>query len=137
MLTVHGLPTDENPNGTWYVDAGLGDALYEPLPLLPGTYEQRPFRLGLEETPDGVGDWHLTHDPGGSFRGMAWRSAPVEMDAFADRHAWLSTSPESGFVRFLVVLRRATRAASTCSRGSRSDASATVPWTPRSPPRPT
>ena len=34
VLTVRGLPTDANPGGTWYVDAGLGDGLHEPLPLL-------------------------------------------------------------------------------------------------------
>jgi N-hydroxyarylamine O-acetyltransferase len=30
VLTVDGLPNDANPEGVWYVDAGLGDALYEP-----------------------------------------------------------------------------------------------------------
>ena len=92
--------------GTWYVDVGLGDALHDPLPLVAGTYEQPPFRLGLEETPGGVGDWHLTHDPAGGFTGMAWRSAPAAMDAFAERNVHLSTSPESGFVKTLTVQRR-------------------------------
>ena len=106
VLTVRGLPADANPGGEWYVDVGLGDALHEPLPLVPGTYEQGPFRLGLERTPDGVGDWHLTHDRAGSFPGMAWRSASAEVDAFAARHEWLSTSPESGFVKTFAVQRR-------------------------------
>ena len=106
VLTVSGLPTEVNPSGEWYVDAGLGDALHEPLPLVAGTYTQGPFHLSLEETPDGVGDWHLTHDPAGTFVGMSWRDAPATMDAFAERHAWLSTSPESGFVRTLVAQRR-------------------------------
>jgi arylamine N-acetyltransferase len=60
----------------------------------------------LEETPGGVGDWHLVHDPAGSFPGMAWRSASTEMDAFAERHRWLSTSSESGFVKILSAQRR-------------------------------
>jgi arylamine N-acetyltransferase len=106
VLTVHGLPTDDNPNGVWYVDVGLGDALHEPLPLVAGTYEQGPFRLALAETPNGVGDWHLAHDPLGSFTGMAWRSAPCGMDAFAERHGWLSAAPESSFVRVLTAERR-------------------------------
>jgi arylamine N-acetyltransferase len=106
VLTVRGLPTDTNPGGTWYVDAGLGDALHEPIPLLAGQYRQGPFVLVLDETPGAVGDWHLTHDPAGSFAGMSWRSAATGMDAFADRHAWLSTSPESGFVRVLTAQRR-------------------------------
>jgi N-hydroxyarylamine O-acetyltransferase len=106
VLTVHGLPTDPNPGGDWYVDAGLGDALYEPLPLLAGTYEQPPLRFTLEATPGGVGDWHFTHDAGGSFTGMVWRSEPTSIDAFADRNVFLSTSPESGFVKVLTVQRR-------------------------------
>ncbi|HXH56259.1 arylamine N-acetyltransferase family protein [Iamia sp.] len=106
VLTVWGMPTDANPDGTWYVDAGLGDALHEPLPLLAGPYDQGPFHLLLHETPGEVGDWHLTHDPAGGFAGMAWRSAPAETDAFAAQHAWLSTSPESGFVKVLTVQRR-------------------------------
>jgi arylamine N-acetyltransferase len=106
VLTVRGLPTDENPNGTWYVDAGLGDALHEPTPLVAGVHEQGPFRLSIEATPGGVGDWHLTHDPAGGFTGMSWRAERTKMEAFAATNEWLSTAPESGFVRVLTVQRR-------------------------------
>ena len=106
VLTVSGLPSGDNPSGTWYVDVGLGDALHEPLPLRAGTYVQGPFTLVLHETPDGGGDWHLAHDPAGSFTGMAWRSEAAGMRAFADRHEWLSTSQESGFVKVLSAQRR-------------------------------
>jgi hypothetical protein len=44
VLTVRELPSDENPLGIWYVDAGLGDALHEALPLAAGDYER--FRHG-------------------------------------------------------------------------------------------
>ena len=63
VLTVTSLPSDVNPSGQWYVDTGLGDALYEPLPLVPGTYVQEPFRLTLERTDDQ--SWTLVHDPAG------------------------------------------------------------------------
>jgi N-hydroxyarylamine O-acetyltransferase len=106
VLTARGLPTAGNPDGVWYVDVGLGDALHEPLPLVAGSYHQGPFHLVLDQTTNAVGDWHLTHDPAGSFPGMAWRAEPAELDAFAERHAWLSTSPESGFVKVLAVQRR-------------------------------
>jgi arylamine N-acetyltransferase len=106
VLTVGGLPTEANPRGVWYVDAGLGDALHDPLPLVAGAYRQEPFDLVIDETPGAVGDWHLTHDPAGGFTGMSWRSARAGMDDFAGRHQWLSTSPESGFVKVLAAVRR-------------------------------
>lgn len=106
VLLVEGLPTDANPHGNWYVDAGLGDALYEPLPLVAGDYQQSPMRFELTESNDGIGDWHLSHDPTGSFAGMSFRLGAVSIDAFRARHAYLSTSPESGFVRVLTAQRR-------------------------------
>lgn len=106
VLTVRGLPDEANHDGVWYVDAGLGDALHEPLPLVAGEHVQGPFRLALERTSDGIGDWHLTHDPAGSFTGMSWRDEPATIDAFAARHEWLSTAPESGFVKVLCVQQR-------------------------------
>ncbi|HEX3841986.1 MAG TPA: arylamine N-acetyltransferase [Acidimicrobiales bacterium] len=97
VLSVSGLPSDENPSGTWYVDAGLGDALYEALPLAAGTYEQAPFHLGLNEAEGVTGEWHLAHDPSGGFVGMSWTTAEAEMADFTVKHQWLSTSPDSGF----------------------------------------
>ena len=47
VLLVSGLPSSENPEGRWYVDAGLGDAIHEPLPLVPGTYPQGPHTFVL------------------------------------------------------------------------------------------
>jgi N-hydroxyarylamine O-acetyltransferase len=37
---------------------------------------------------------------------MAWLAAPTTMDAFTERHATLSASPGSPFVRWLVLQRR-------------------------------
>ena len=99
VLTVAGLPTSENPGGIWYVDAGLGDALHEPLPLVAGTYRQGPLTFGLAESTGDVGDWHFTHDPLGSFASMSFNSSTTEMGLFENRHQYLSTSPGSGFVQ--------------------------------------
>ncbi len=108
VLMAHGLPTGTNPGGDWYVDAGLGDGLHEPLPLLAGTYAQGPMTFVLAATDDGVGDWHLDHDPSGSFGGMSFRAEPVDMAVFAERHRFLSTSPESSFAGTVTAqLRRA------------------------------
>ena len=106
VLTVDGLAAADNPSGRWYVDAGLGDAMHEPLPLTPGAYRQEPFRLVLEERRDEWCDWHLTHDPAGGFVGMGWTSAAATHDDFAAKHQWLSTAPESGFVQIAMVERR-------------------------------
>jgi N-hydroxyarylamine O-acetyltransferase len=97
VLTVTGLPTDEHPAGSWYVDVGLGDALHEPMPLTPGVARQGPFRLELAQTADG---WHLQHDRAGGFPGMTWSAAATDGDEpFLTQHRRLSTSPDSGFVK--------------------------------------
>ena len=106
VLVVGGLPTAENPAGNWYVDAGLGDALYEPLPLKEGTYQQEPMTFGLAETPGGVGDWQFTHDPRGSFASMSFRSSTGALDEFKNTHEQLSTSPDSGFVQVVIAENR-------------------------------
>ncbi|MEZ0073832.1 N-hydroxyarylamine O-acetyltransferase [Planotetraspora sp. GP83] len=105
-LTVSGLPTEGNPGGDWLVDAGLGDGIHEPLPLVEGVYEQGPFRYGLRRSESEPGGWRFEHDPRGSFVGMDFGLEPVEMAAFEAKHEHLSTSPESGFVRVPAVQRR-------------------------------
>lgn len=129
VLTVGGLPTDENPEGQWYVDAGLGDALYEPLPLRPGRYRQGPLVFELTATPGGIGDWHFTHDPEGSFASMGFRSATASLDEFAETHRHLSTSPDSGFVRNVIAQRRQENGVSwirSLTRGTRDHAGVTT-----------
>ena len=80
-LVVEGLPTDSNPGGRWWVDAGLGDALHDPMPLQDGVVAQGPMRFGMAVVrADGVGDWHLTHDTSGSFTGVSLVDRPVAMD---------------------------------------------------------
>jgi len=113
VLTVHDLPTGANPDGVWHVDAGLGDALHEPLPLRPATYTQGPFRFRIERTSGGAGDWTLINDPSGGFHGMTWRSETAVMRDFAAHHRFLSTSPESGFTRVFTVQRRDAAGADT------------------------
>ncbi|MFJ8580543.1 arylamine N-acetyltransferase [Micromonospora sp. NPDC093277] len=105
VLTVGLLPSDANPGGVWYVDAGLGDALHDPLPLVAGRHDQPPFGLSLEPAADKSG-WHLTHDPGGGFTGMTWTLAHARWADFEAKHHWLSTSPESGFVQVAMAERR-------------------------------
>ncbi|MEV7807500.1 arylamine N-acetyltransferase [Microbispora sp. NPDC088329] len=105
-LTVSGLPTDANPGGRWLVDAGLGDAIREPLPLVEGVYRQGPFTYAMRRSEAEPGGWRFDHDHRGSFTGMDFRPESAEMSAFEAKHEHLSTSPESGFVRVASVQRR-------------------------------
>ena len=53
------------------------------------------------------GAWRFVHDPSQlSFAAMDFGPEPVAMARFEERHAFLSTSPDSGFVRVMKLLRR-------------------------------
>jgi arylamine N-acetyltransferase len=94
----------------WFVDAGLGDALFEPMPLRPGVARQGPFVYRLEPSPIVPGGWRFWHaENAGSFAGMDFASEPVTMDAFTAMHERLSTSPKSPFVAVAQVGRRTVR----------------------------
>ncbi|MBO2446637.1 arylamine N-acetyltransferase [Actinomadura barringtoniae] len=105
-LTVRNLPSPESPSGDWLVDAGLGDGIHGPLPLRNGEYREGPFRFRLRPSETDPGGWRFDHDPGGSFAGIDFAPEPATLADFTDRHVYLSTSPESGFVRTCVVQRR-------------------------------
>jgi N-hydroxyarylamine O-acetyltransferase len=107
MLTNHMALVVQLDEGPLYADVGLGDALWSPVPLTPGPVPHPPFAMALSSVPaDGVGDWHLAHDPRGAFVGLSFQASPAAVDAFAERHEWLSASPDSNFVKRLVVQRR-------------------------------
>lgn len=104
VVTISELPSEECPDGIWYVDTGLGDAMHDPWPLRAGPVRQPPFLLSLEDV---AGEsWQLTHDPSGGFRGMTWTPGPADTTLMEAKHHWLSTSPESGFVQVPMAQRR-------------------------------
>jgi N-hydroxyarylamine O-acetyltransferase len=106
-IIAAGLPTEDNPGGRWWVDVGLGDALYDPLPLVEGEYVQGPLRFVMEVVePGGVGHWRLVHDTLGWFAGVHLVEAPVEPDTFEKRHRFNATAPESGYAKLITALRR-------------------------------
>jgi N-hydroxyarylamine O-acetyltransferase len=105
-LTVHGLPSRDNPDGMWFVDVGLGDALHGPLPLRVGEYTDGPLRFGLAPSTVEYLGWRFTHDPVGSFAGMDFRADLASEREFASRHEWLSSDPASPFLRLVTVQRR-------------------------------
>jgi arylamine N-acetyltransferase len=105
-LTVHGLPTRGNPDGMWLVDVGLGDGPLEPLPLRTGEFPDGPFRYSLAPSTVELLGWRFTHDPAGSFVAMEMRADVAVHSDFVAMHEYLSTSPESPFVRTATVMRR-------------------------------
>jgi N-hydroxyarylamine O-acetyltransferase len=119
---VHGVPADpigptgnhlvlevNLPEGRWLVDAGLGDGLHDPLPLVAGEYQQGParYRLGPSDAVDG--GWRLDADPRMSLLRVDWAPAEASVADFAAKHEYLSSSPDSPFVRVLAVFRRDAR----------------------------
>jgi N-hydroxyarylamine O-acetyltransferase len=105
-LTVHGLPTRENPAGDWLVDAGLGNGIHEPIPLIPGSYRQGPLTYELKRSEAEPGGWRFEQDPRMSWVGMDFRPGVATQDDFRERHQWLSTAPESPFVQSFTAQRR-------------------------------
>lgn len=101
-LTVVGL--DDVP---WLADVGLGDALYEPLPLRPGVFRQGPFTYRLRRSWSSLGaGWWFEHSPGMAFGGFHFGDAAVAAGAFDGPHVNAGSLPTSGFVRLLSVHRR-------------------------------
>lgn len=106
VLGNHVALTVRAESREWFVDVGLGDGLHEPLPLRAGVYDQGPFSYALTPSDVVPGGWRFTHDPRGSFPRMDFAREPVPLSVFEEKHAWLSASPESSFVRTCVVQRR-------------------------------
>src|SRR4051812_25039945 len=74
VLVANGLPTDSNPGGRWWVDAGLGDAFRDPVAVSLGRHAQGGFRYEITEVrEDG---WSFRHDRLGAFTGIEIRSLP-------------------------------------------------------------
>ncbi|RSS83526.1 arylamine N-acetyltransferase [Streptomyces sp. WAC06614] len=96
----------------YFVDAGLGDGPYEPLPLRAGTYRQGPFTYRMEPLPRAgggpggrPGGWSFLNEAGPN-PAVNFRAAPATMADFAAEHRRLSTAEDSVFVRTLAVFRR-------------------------------
>lgn len=105
-LTVTDLPSDTNPGGEWFIDAGLGDGLHEPIPLLAGTYPQGPHTYGLRPSEIAPGGWRFDADESMSLHGMDFlpeEATPADLQA---EHERLQSGPDSSFVKTLVAFRR-------------------------------
>jgi N-hydroxyarylamine O-acetyltransferase len=109
----HLAVTVELDGETWMIDAGLGDAHHEPMPLRPGDHRQGPFTFGLAPIPRVPCGWRFTHDPAlnHSWSEMDFTLGRAHWTDFTARHAELSTDPGSPFVRVSQLHRRDERGA--------------------------
>jgi N-hydroxyarylamine O-acetyltransferase len=105
-LTVTGLPSDTNPAGDWFIDAGLGDGPHEPMPLRTGAYTQGPHTYGLRPSTVASGGWRFEADPGMSLHAMDFLPGTTTADDLREQHEELQSGPNSSFVRTLVAFRR-------------------------------
>jgi N-hydroxyarylamine O-acetyltransferase len=106
ILHVHGLPTDDHPDGTWWADVGLGDGFTRPLPLRDGRWDDAPWVYGLAGSPTYAGGWRLVQEPAGAFGVADADTRPPDPTELAASHARLSTAEDSGFVRTATAQRR-------------------------------
>ncbi|SED33935.1 N-acetyltransferase [Nocardioides exalbidus] len=113
VLVVSGLPTDENPGGHWWADAGLGEGFAEPLPLVRGEHDVDGWSYGIGAgygaqaagRPTGPAAWTYRHLPGGVLSGIVVTSRDHSSDAVAAAHVALSLGEGSPFRRVLVAQR--------------------------------
>lgn len=87
----------------WLADVGLGDGPLEPLPLRPGSYSIGPLGYQVEQLEDQI--WRVRDHPDCSVPSFDLDTTPREIAEFAGHNEWQSTSPDSGFVRSLALLR--------------------------------
>ncbi len=98
----------------WMIDAGLGNAHHDPIRLAVGEHPQGPFTFGLERLTAPAADtgpegWRFVQDSTfgtASFACMDFTLAPAVWTDFLARHTHLSTSPDSSFVKAVMVYRR-------------------------------
>ncbi|MEZ2601746.1 arylamine N-acetyltransferase family protein [Kluyvera intermedia] len=106
-IIAEGLPSETNPNGRWWVDVGLGDALHEQMPLMNTTVCQDSMQFGMEAVgKGGVGDWHLIADPSCWIAGVNMAEQCASMSDFVDRHHFNMHSPESGYAKVVTAQLR-------------------------------
>jgi N-hydroxyarylamine O-acetyltransferase len=88
----------------YLVDVGFGGSLAEPLPLRASEREDRPYRLGLSELPDGY--WRFSETAHGDPFTFDFRAVPADETLIAQKCQFLQTDPASPFIQNLVVQRR-------------------------------
>lgn len=87
----------------WLAEAGLGDALVDPVPLAVGPSTQRGFAFAIERAD---GDWlRFRNHPHGAAPSFDFRADYVDEGTLQQAQRWLLESPDSPFTGALVIQR--------------------------------
>jgi N-hydroxyarylamine O-acetyltransferase len=102
-LTNHMALVAHVPGGRRFiVEAGLGEGPLDPLPLAEGTFSSGSFEYTIERDDRG---WWVAQHPSVSLPGFSFSDSVATLSDFEPHHRRLSCSPESSFVKTLVVQR--------------------------------
>jgi N-hydroxyarylamine O-acetyltransferase len=88
---------------SWIADAGLGDALQEPIPLREGAHQQNGRHYTLTQLD--AETWRLENHPGRLPPTMDFLNKPADEGLFEATCANLQSDPESMFVQNLMCFR--------------------------------
>jgi N-hydroxyarylamine O-acetyltransferase len=86
--------------GPFITEGGWGEGPVDPLALKPGRAAAGAFEFEIERNGDG---WWVGQHRFGSSPGFGFEDRPATLGEFQPHHLRLSTAPDSGFVRTLVV----------------------------------
>jgi N-hydroxyarylamine O-acetyltransferase len=108
VVLVHGLPTSDHPEGTWWAEVGFGDGSIRPLALRAGLeqWDDEPRTYELRPSPMYAGGWRMLQGGGDDVGIIDVDTEEPQAAEIAAAHEYLSSSPESGFVRTATFQRR-------------------------------
>jgi N-hydroxyarylamine O-acetyltransferase len=90
-------------DGPWIADVGLGDGIFEPIPLQAGDFEQRGRRFRLEALAPG--EWRFHNRAGGLPPSFDFFDVAADEDTLARTCVALQEDPASMFRQNLVCQR--------------------------------
>lgn len=87
----------------YIAEVGLADAIFEPVPMKVGPFEQRGFEFSISATEDG---WLRLHNQSlGLAPSFDFQPHKVDEAAIAAAHHWLTEAPASPFAGTLALFR--------------------------------
>jgi arylamine N-acetyltransferase len=106
VVLVHGLPTSDHPEGTWWAEVGFGDGSFRPLAVRAGTEQDARTTYEVRPSPMYAGGWRMLQGAGDDVAIIDVDTEEPQAVEVAAAHQHLSSSPESRFVRTATFQRR-------------------------------